>query len=250
MNLLVDIAYAFLDPRVRYAMSDAPLLDVRGLTVRFPTQDGDRAGRLRPLVHAAPRRDARDRRRVRLGQERLEPRDHGAAQPQAHRRSSGEVLLRGPRDPARCRRSELREIRGKDIAMIFQDPFACLHPMYRVGDQIAEAVTAHARRLERAARGTRGRAARRGRDPERARPRARLPAPVLGRHAPARDDRDGARQQPVGADRRRADDGARRDRAGADPRADRARQARVRHRRDPRSRTTSGSSPRPRTRCS
>ena len=29
--------------------------------------------------------------------------------------------------------------------MIFQDPFACLHPMYRVGDQIAEAVLAHAK---------------------------------------------------------------------------------------------------------
>jgi len=38
----------------------------------------------------------------------------------------------------------MRDIRGKDLAMIFQDPFACLHPMYRVGDQIAEAVTAHA----------------------------------------------------------------------------------------------------------
>ena len=34
-------------------------------------------------------------------------------------------------------------MRGKDVAMIFQDPFACLHPMYRVGDQIAEAVRAH-----------------------------------------------------------------------------------------------------------
>ena len=38
---------------------------------------------------------------------------------------------------------DLRKIRGKDIAMVFQDPFACLHPMYRVGAQIAEAVTAH-----------------------------------------------------------------------------------------------------------
>jgi peptide/nickel transport system ATP-binding protein len=37
----------------------------------------------------------------------------------------------------------MQKIRGKDIAMIFQDPFACLHPMYRVGDQIAEAATAH-----------------------------------------------------------------------------------------------------------
>jgi peptide/nickel transport system ATP-binding protein len=38
---------------------------------------------------------------------------------------------------------ELRHLRGKEIAMVFQDPFACLHPMYRVGAQIAEAVTAH-----------------------------------------------------------------------------------------------------------
>ena len=36
--------------------------------------------------------------------------------------------------------------------MIFQDPFACLHPMYRVGDQIAEAVQAHANVSKRAGR--------------------------------------------------------------------------------------------------
>ena len=29
--------------------------------------------------------------------------------------------------------------------MIFQDPFACLHPMHRVGDQIVEAVLAHSK---------------------------------------------------------------------------------------------------------
>ena len=38
---------------------------------------------------------------------------------------------------------EIRNVRGKDLAMIFQDPFACLHPMYRVGDQIVEAVLVH-----------------------------------------------------------------------------------------------------------
>jgi peptide/nickel transport system ATP-binding protein len=38
---------------------------------------------------------------------------------------------------------ELQKIRGKDLAMIFQDPFASLHPMYRVGDQIVEAIQAH-----------------------------------------------------------------------------------------------------------
>ena len=56
---------------------------------------------------------------------------------------SGEALF-GGRNLLSLSPSEMREIRGKDVAMIFQDPFACLHPMYRVGDQIAEAVTAHA----------------------------------------------------------------------------------------------------------
>ena len=130
--------------------------------------------------------------------------------------------------------SELQKIRGKDIAMVFQDPFACLHPMYRVGDQIAEAVLAHSDVEQGRREGARSRDARSRRHPEREVAGARLPAPVLGRHAPARDDRDGARAQPVDPDLRRADDRARRDRAGADPRADRGGEARVRHRRHPR----------------
>ena len=58
-------------------------------------------------------------------------------------RMSGEAILQG-RDLLTMTPDAVRALRGKDIAMIFQDPFACLHPMHRVGDQIAEAVLAHA----------------------------------------------------------------------------------------------------------
>jgi len=54
----------------------------------------------------------------------------------------GEVIFKG-RNLLELSPNELRHIRGKELAMIFQDPFASLHPMFRVGDQLIEAVKVH-----------------------------------------------------------------------------------------------------------
>jgi peptide/nickel transport system ATP-binding protein len=54
----------------------------------------------------------------------------------------GRVLFDGV-DLLALESSALREIRGKRIAMIFQDPMSSLHPLYKVGWQIEEAIRAH-----------------------------------------------------------------------------------------------------------
>ena len=54
----------------------------------------------------------------------------------------GEILFKG-RDLLKLTREELRNIRGRDIAMIFQDPLSSLNPVLRVGYQIDEAMYAH-----------------------------------------------------------------------------------------------------------
>ena len=54
----------------------------------------------------------------------------------------GEVLFKG-RDLLKLPAEEMRHIRGKEMGMVFQDPMTSLHPMYRVGYQIAEAVLTH-----------------------------------------------------------------------------------------------------------
>ncbi len=55
---------------------------------------------------------------------------------------SGEILVDGI-DVVASSESEVRELRGKSMAMIFQDALAALHPYYTVGNQIAEAYRVH-----------------------------------------------------------------------------------------------------------
>ena len=82
-------------------------------------------------------------------------------------RIEGSVRLRGA-ELIDASDAELRKVRGEQIAMVFQDPMTSFNPVYRVGDQIVEAIRAHRPEVgkERGARAG-GRAARLGRHPER-----------------------------------------------------------------------------------
>jgi oligopeptide/dipeptide ABC transporter ATP-binding protein len=57
-------------------------------------------------------------------------------------RITGEVRFRG-QDLLALDEPALARIRGKDIAMVFQNPGGCLNPVFRVGDQVLEAMALH-----------------------------------------------------------------------------------------------------------
>jgi len=57
-------------------------------------------------------------------------------------RISGSIKFDG-KDLLTASDDELRKVRGNDIAMIFQDPLSSLHPFYKVGAQIVEAIRTH-----------------------------------------------------------------------------------------------------------
>ena len=64
---------------------------------------------------------------------------------------AGEVLLEG-RDLLALSESEMRRVRGRQIAMVFQEPMTSLNPAYRIGNQIGEVLVAHRRELSRSER--------------------------------------------------------------------------------------------------
>jgi len=121
--------------------SSSPLLEVRNLSVRFRTRDG--------VVQAVSDLSFTLKRGETLGIVG----ESGSGKSvtslaimgllnRNFADVTGEILFEGT-DLLKLSPNELRKIRGRDVSMIFQDPFACLHPMYRVGSQIAEAVRAH-----------------------------------------------------------------------------------------------------------
>ena len=66
----------------------------------------------------------------------------------------GSAVFEG-RDLLQQSESELRKIRGRDVAMIFQDPMTCLNPYMTVGRQLMEPLRYHKQVSKQVARKTR-----------------------------------------------------------------------------------------------
>jgi peptide/nickel transport system ATP-binding protein len=120
---------------------NAPLLEVEDLRVTFRTEDG--------LVHAVDGISYTVERGRTLGivgesgsgKTVSSLTTIGLTRTQGAE-VSGQIRFEG-RDLVALSDDELRGIRGNDIAMIFQDPLSALHPFYRVGAQLVEAIRAH-----------------------------------------------------------------------------------------------------------
>src|SRR5271168_5292254 len=118
-----------------------PLLRVEDLRVEFPSEDG--------VVHAVDgvSYEVRGGRTLGIvgesgsGKTVSSLTTLGLTRRQGAR-ISGRILFDG-KDLVTLPEDELRAIRGNEIAMIFQDPLSSLHPLYKVGRQLIEAVRAH-----------------------------------------------------------------------------------------------------------
>jgi peptide/nickel transport system ATP-binding protein len=130
-------------------VSDAPLLDVRSLVTEFATDEGTLravddvsfaippSGTLGIVGESGCGKSVTSLSILRLIQK-------------PGRIASGEIRFEG-RDLLRLSEREMRGLRGKDIAMIFQEPMSSLNPVYTVGDQIAESIVLHQRKSKKQA---------------------------------------------------------------------------------------------------
>src|SRR5438477_6377708 len=123
-------------------MATKPLLDIRNLDIAFETNRGE----VRPVrdvslsifpgqTVALVGESGCGKSVTAMSVLRLIPSPPG-------RVLGGQVLFEG-RDLLQLSEREMRSVRGKDIAMIFQEPMTSLNPVYTIGDQIAEAVILH-----------------------------------------------------------------------------------------------------------
>ena len=118
-----------------------PLLRVEELRVEFPTEDG--------IVHAVDGVTYEVHKCRTLGivgesgsGKTVSSLTTLGLTRQQGARVSGRILFEG-KDLVTLPEDELRSVRGNDIAMVFQDPLSSLHPLYKVGRQLTEAVRAH-----------------------------------------------------------------------------------------------------------
>lgn len=117
------------------------ILELRNLSVEFPT----RRGTLRALDDVSFNIKAGEIVGV-VGESGAGKSMTGAAiigllEPPG-RVSAGEILLAGRRID-QLSDAQMRQIRGREIGAIFQDPLTSLNPLYTVGHQIAETITTH-----------------------------------------------------------------------------------------------------------
>jgi len=133
-----------------------PLLDVRGLTVDLPTP----GGWIRPVENVSFHLDKGETLGIvgesGSGKTMLALALMGLLPRGARASGEGFLLPRGPHDDANANLrvnllaaapSEMRAIRGREIAMIFQEPLSAMNPVMRAGVQIEEAIRAHEPRL-------------------------------------------------------------------------------------------------------
>ncbi|WP_406289607.1 dipeptide ABC transporter ATP-binding protein [Embleya sp. NBC_00896] len=140
------------DPSTTLTVVDsasAPLLDIQGLRVSYRTSSGS--------VDAVAATDLT----VRRGEVVAVVGESGSGKsttahaivgllPAGGRVGAGRILFEG-RDLLPLRERELREVRGRSIGLIPQDPMVSLNPVRRIGDQVAEALIVHGLASGRAA---------------------------------------------------------------------------------------------------